>query len=78
MRRRRGLRAEGGVRGLARREYRLLGELQRRGLPAVPAMGVCLEQPQAQDAILVTRYLDYSMSYRYLLPATGRGSPRTS
>jgi hypothetical protein len=59
---------------LARREYRLLGRLEELGMPAVSALGVCVERPPAsadpgdppQDAILVTRFLDYSMSYRYV------------
>ncbi|OZM75959.1 DUF4032 domain-containing protein [Pseudonocardia sp. MH-G8] len=55
---------------LARREYRLLGQLETMGMPAVSVLGVCVERPAAgglpQDAILVTRFLDYSMSYRYV------------
>lgn len=51
---------------LARREYRLLGELETLGMPAVSGLGVCVERADSQDAILVTRFLDYSMSYRYV------------
>jgi hypothetical protein len=55
---------------LARREYRLLGQLESMGMPAVSVLGVCVERPPvdgvAQDAVLVTRFLDYSMSYRYV------------
>jgi tRNA A-37 threonylcarbamoyl transferase component Bud32 len=55
---------------LARREYRLLGELEAMGMPAVSVLGICVERPpldgHPQDAILVTRFLDYSMSYRYV------------
>jgi hypothetical protein len=51
---------------LARREYRLLGELEQLGMPAVSVLGVCVERPDDLDAILVTRFLDYSMSYRYV------------
>ncbi|MHA6625103.1 DUF4032 domain-containing protein [Pseudonocardia sichuanensis] len=55
---------------LARREYRLLGQLEAMGMPAVSVLGVCVERPPAgdvpQDAVLVTRFLDYSMSYRYV------------
>lgn len=51
---------------LARREYRLLGELEALGMPAVSVLGVCVERAGEQDAILVTRFLDYSMSYRYV------------
>jgi hypothetical protein len=55
---------------LARREYQLLGELESMGMPAVSVLGVCVERPAVdgigQDAVLVTRFLDYSMSYRYV------------
>ncbi|MCO1658702.1 DUF4032 domain-containing protein [Pseudonocardia humida] len=51
---------------LARREYRLLGELESMGMPAVSVLGACVERPHDLDAILVTRFLDYSMSYRYV------------
>ena len=58
---------------LARTEYRLLGELARQGLPAVTVVGVCVERSAGLDAILVTRYLDYSMSYRYLFAGNRAG-----
>jgi uncharacterized protein DUF4032/lipopolysaccharide kinase (Kdo/WaaP) family protein len=51
---------------LARHEYALLGEFEEEGLPSVSVLGICVDRPQGQDAILVTRYLEYSMSYRYL------------
>lgn len=55
---------------LARREYRLLGALEALGMPSVSVLGVCVERAPVdgtpQDAILVTRFLDYSMSYRYV------------
>lgn len=51
---------------LARREYRLLGELESMGMPAVSVLGICVERGDDQDAILVTRFLEYSMSYRYV------------
>ena len=51
---------------LARREYRLLGELESLGMPAVSVLGICVERAGDQDAVLVTRFLDYSMSYRYV------------
>ncbi|URM97041.1 DUF4032 domain-containing protein [Actinomadura madurae] len=50
---------------LARREYRLLRELRSLGLPAVEVIGVVVDRPD-QDAILVTRFLDHSSSYRAL------------
>ncbi|NEK57209.1 DUF4032 domain-containing protein [Geodermatophilus sabuli] len=51
---------------LARHEYALLGQFEEEGLPAVSVLGICVDRPHGQDAILVTRYLEYSMSYRYL------------
>jgi hypothetical protein len=51
---------------LARHEYALLGAFEEEGLPSVSVLGICVDRPQGQDAILVTRYLEYSMSYRYL------------
>ncbi|MCX6467275.1 MAG: DUF4032 domain-containing protein [Pseudonocardiales bacterium] len=69
---------------LARREYRLLGELEAMGMPAVSVLGICVERPDAvdedgdplpQDAILVTRFLDYSMSYRYVFSHAHMSQP---
>jgi hypothetical protein len=51
---------------LARHEYALLGQFEEEGLPSVSVLGICVDRPHGQDAILVTRYLEYSMSYRYL------------
>jgi hypothetical protein len=51
---------------LARHEYRLLGEFEEEGLPTVSVLGICVDRPRDQEAILVTRYLEYSMSYRWL------------
>lgn len=69
---------------LARREYRLLGELEAMGMPAVSVLGICVERPDTvdedgdplpQDAILVTRFLDYSMSYRYVFSHAHMSQP---
>jgi hypothetical protein len=57
---------------LARKEYALLTDFAAEGLPAVEAMGICVDRPNELPAILVTRYLDYSVSYRYLF-STPRG-----
>ncbi|SNR33636.1 DUF4032 domain-containing protein [Blastococcus mobilis] len=57
---------------LARHEYRLLGEFEEEGLPTVSALGICVDRPHDQEAILVTRYLEYSMSYRWLF-SSARG-----
>lgn len=51
---------------LARREYALLTGFEEDGLPSVSVLGLCVDRPDDQQAILVTRYLEYSMSYRYL------------
>ena len=51
---------------LARHEYALLTSFEQEGLPTVSVLGICVERPGGQEAILVTRYLEYSMSYRWL------------
>ncbi|HEX2074329.1 MAG TPA: DUF4032 domain-containing protein [Geodermatophilus sp.] len=51
---------------LARHEYALLSQFEEEGLPAVSVLGICVDRPNDLPAILVTRYLEYSMSYRYL------------
>ncbi|WP_138732847.1 DUF4032 domain-containing protein [Modestobacter excelsi] len=51
---------------LARHEYALLAEFEAEGLPSVSVLGICVDRPGEQDAVLVTRYLEYSMSYRYV------------
>jgi hypothetical protein len=51
---------------LARHEYALLSDFEKEGLPAVSVLGICVDRPGDQEAVLVTRYLEYSMSYRYL------------
>lgn len=54
----------------AQREYRVLRELRDDHLPVVEPVGVVADAPDAGDAVLITRYLDYSLPYWYLL---GRG-----
>ncbi|SOC50684.1 Lipopolysaccharide kinase (Kdo/WaaP) family protein [Blastococcus aggregatus] len=51
---------------LARHEYALLARFEEEGLPSVSVLGICVDRPGDQQAILVTRYLEYSMSYRWL------------
>jgi tRNA A-37 threonylcarbamoyl transferase component Bud32 len=58
---------------LARREYQLLRRLKELGVPAVDVIGVVVERPDDLDAMLVTRFLDYSSSFRALF-ANPRGS----
>jgi hypothetical protein len=59
---------------LARREYRLLRELADQSIPVVEAVGfVAGRSSEAEQAVLITRYLDFSLPYRTLF--TGRGVP---
>ena len=52
---------------LAAREYRLLRTLSDLGLPAVEAVGVVGERGASEEAVLLTRYLEYSLPYRLVL-----------
>jgi hypothetical protein len=56
----------------AQTEYRMLRSLRDDHLPVVEPVGVVSDAPEADDAVLITRYLDYSLPYWYLL---GRGDP---
>jgi len=59
-------------RRLAQREYRLLRELADESIPVVGAVGVVTGQAiEADEAVLITHYLDFSLPYRALF--TGRG-----
>jgi hypothetical protein len=49
---------------LAEREYRLLRRMADEALPSVEAVGTVTRE--GQEAVLVTRYLDYSLPYRSL------------
>ena len=57
---------------LARKEYQLLRQLGKLGVPAVEVLGVVVDRGPDLDAILVTRFLDFSTSYRALF-ANPRG-----
>src|SRR5947209_15441814 len=57
---------------LARREYTLLRRLKELGIPAVEVLGAVVERPDDLDSVLVTRFLDYSSSFRALF-ANPRG-----
>lgn len=61
---------------LARREYSVLRRIGRMGIPAVDVLGVVVERPDDLDAMLVTRFLDYSSSFRALF-ANPRGAHLT-
>ena len=58
---------------LARREYTVLRRLKHLGTPAVEVLGIVVERPDGLDAMLVTRFLDYSSSFRALF-ANPRGA----
>jgi len=60
---------------LARREYRLLRKLDEMQIPAVEALGVVVDRPGDLDAVLVTRFLDHSISYRALFANPRGGQP---
>ncbi|MFI6515058.1 DUF4032 domain-containing protein [Spirillospora sp. NPDC050679] len=60
---------------LARREYRLLRRLRELGLPAVEAIGAVVERGPGTDAVLVTRFLEHSISYRALFASPRGGQP---
>lgn len=51
---------------LARREYRLLRHLASVGIPSVTVQGVVIDRGPGVEAALVTRYLEYSSTYRAL------------
>ncbi|HSL57722.1 MAG TPA: DUF4032 domain-containing protein [Acidimicrobiales bacterium] len=58
---------------MAQREYRMLRALADRGLPAVEAVGVVSDRTTSTGdelpAMLITRFLDYALPYRYLIGA---------
>ncbi len=60
---------------LARKEYRLLRALTDLGIPAVEVLGVVVDRPGDLDAVLVTRFLDHSISYRALFANPRGGQP---
>jgi tRNA A-37 threonylcarbamoyl transferase component Bud32 len=60
---------------LARREYRLLRDLHEMQIPAVEALGVVVSRPHGLDAVLVTKFLEHSISYRALFANPRGGQP---
>jgi hypothetical protein len=65
---------------VAMREYRLLGELERQNVPSVEAEGIVTERIAEDggqlDAILITRYLEFSLPYRILLARSVLPAPQ--
>ncbi len=66
---------------IARREYGLLRQLERRDLPSVEAVGVVSGREdsagQPLDAALITRHLQFSLPYRALFSTTLRPDTMT-
>jgi hypothetical protein len=60
---------------LARREYRLLRGLADASVPAVEVVGIVVDRGRDTDAILVTRFLDFSTTYRALFSNPRGGLP---
>src|ERR1700742_910450 len=60
---------------LARREYRLLRALAELNVPAVEVVGIVVDRGPDLDAILVTRFLEYSTTYRALFSSPRVGQP---
>ncbi|MFB4318222.1 DUF4032 domain-containing protein [Actinomadura sp. 21ATH] len=64
---------------LARREYRLLRALRDLKVPAVEVVGIAIDRTDTAggplDAILVTRFLEFSSSYRNLFANPRGGHP---
>ena len=60
---------------LARREYRLLRALAELNVPAVEVVGIVVDRGPDLDAILVTRFLEYSTTYRALFSSPRVGHP---
>jgi Domain of unknown function (DUF4032)/Lipopolysaccharide kinase (Kdo/WaaP) family len=56
---------------IAQREYRLLRELGAAEMPVVEVVGVVTRGPDALEAVLITRHLDYSLPYRTLFSGPG-------
>ena len=67
---------------LAWREYRLLTELQHQEMPVVEPIGVVADRhsPEGEEleAVLITRYLEFSLPYRLVLARRIRPAPQDS
>ena len=59
---------------LARREYRMLRSLADLAIPAVEVVRIVVDRGRDADAVLVTRFLDYSSTYRAVF-CSPRGGP---
>jgi hypothetical protein len=61
----------------ARREWKLLRELESQGLPVVEAVGIVTKREGDLDAVLITRHLEYSLPYRALFSGAAIPDLRT-
>lgn len=55
---------------IAHREFAILKDLRDDHLPVVEPVGVVNDSPEPGAAVLITRYLDYSLPYWYVLGQT--------
>ena len=62
---------------LAQREYGMLRHLESESIPAVEVVGVVSNRGEQLDAVLITRYLDFSLPYRTLFSGRAADAPRT-
>ncbi len=60
---------------LARREYNILRRLADLAVPAVEVLGAVVDRGRGADAILVTRFLEFSLSYRSVFSNPYRVEP---
>jgi len=60
---------------LARREYDVLRRLADLQVPGVDVLGAVVDRGPGMDAILVTRFLDFSLSYRAVFSNPYRTEP---
>jgi len=60
---------------LARREYDILRRLAGLQVPVVDVLGAVVDRGPGVDAVLVTRFLDFSLSYRAVFSNPYRSEP---
>ncbi len=60
---------------LVRREYGILRRLAELGVPVVHVLGAVVDRGKDSDSILVTRFLDFSLSYRSVFSDPHRIEP---
>ncbi len=67
---------------IAEREYRLLIDVEQEAVPIVAATGIVVdrtaEDGEELEAVLITRYLEYSLPYRLILGRRTLPAPETS